>query len=572
MADKTINKYSFQMKKLISTLLTLLIFAVGSAMAQRANYQIIPLPKQVEVDQTQAFTLQNGMGVSFDASNPEILRNAQFLCQWVEQSTGVKLLTTPNDQKAAIRLIIGMDADSKSKKGKKVEEPQPLKEQQQEAYKIKVGENGISIYAHNPIGFFRAAQTLRKALPIVKQGGEAKIELPYATIQDEPRFVYRGVLLDCARHFFSVEMIKEFIDVMALHGCNQFHWHLTDDQGWRFEVKSMPELALRGSIREQTAIGPSVGIYDGVPHSGYYTQEECRDIVKYAAERYINVIPEIDLPGHMQSALHVYPELGCTGGPYPVRTYWGVSREVLCGGNPKTLEFLKNVLKEVCEVFPSKIIHIGGDECPKDRWKACPTCQAKIKELGLKNDGKHSPENQLQSYINKEIEAFMAEHGRDIIGWDEILEGGLSGKSIVMSWRGTKGGTEAAKQGHRVIMSPNVYSYIDHPQLKDVAKQPRTTGSYIVSASKVYSFEPLIPEALSEQEQDYILGSQVNLWTEHVAYPEHAFYQLLPRLGAACEVQWCRPDQKDFESFKERLPQLKKLYDLIGVKYCNGLE
>ena len=228
------------MKKLISTLLTLLIFAVGSAMAQRANYQIIPLPKQVEVDQTQAFTLQNGMGVSFDASNPEILRNAQFLCQWVEQSTGVKLLTTPNDQKAAIRLIIGMDADSKSKKGKKVEEPQPLKEQQQEAYKIKVGENGISIYAHNPIGFFRAAQTLRKALPIVKQGEEAKIELPYATIQDEPRFVYRGVLLDCARHFFSVEMIKEFIDVMALHGCNQFHWHLTEDQGWRFEVKSMP--------------------------------------------------------------------------------------------------------------------------------------------------------------------------------------------------------------------------------------------------------------------------------------------------------------------------------------------
>jgi hexosaminidase len=560
------------MKKLISTLLTLLIFAVGSAMAQRANYQIIPLPKQVEVDQTQAFTLQNGMGVSFDASNPEILRNAQFLCQWVEQSTGVKLLTTPNDQKAAIRLIIGMDADSKSKKGKKVEESQPLKEQQQEAYKIKVSENGISIYAHNPIGFFRAAQTLRKALPIVKQGEEAKIELPYATIQDEPRFVYRGVLLDCARHFFSVEMIKEFIDVMALHGCNQFHWHLTEDQGWRFEVKSMPELALRGSIREQTVIGPNSGIYDGIPHGGYYTQDECRDVVKYAAERYINVIPEIDLPGHMQSALHVYPELGCTGGPYPVRTYWGVSREVLCGGNPETLTFLKKVLSEVCDVFPSKIIHIGGDEVPKDRWKVCPKCQAKIKELGIKDDGKHSPENQLQSYINKEIEAFLAERGRDIIGWDEILEGGLSGKSIIMSWRGTKGGVEAAKQGHRVIMSPNVYSYIDHPQLKDVAKQPRTTGSYIVSASKVHSFEPLIPETLSDEEQDYILGSQVNLWTEHVAYPEHAFYQLLPRLGAASEVQWCRPDQKDFESFKERLPQLKKLYDLMGVPYCNGLE
>ena len=561
------------MKKLFLTLITLVILAGNfSAWAQRANYQIIPLPKQVEVDDTQIFTLQSGMGIAFDASNPEILRNAQFLRDWVEQSTGIKLLTTPNDQKAAIRLVIGMNADSKTKKSKKSEEPIELSEQQQEAYKIKVGAEGIAIYAHNPIGFYRAAQTLRKALPIVKEGAEAKVELPYVNIQDEPRFVYRGVLLDCARHFFSVEMIKEFLDVMALHGCNQFHWHLTDDQGWRFEVKSMPELALRGSVREQTTIGPNVGIFDGVPHGGYYTQEECRDIVKYAAERYINVIPEIDLPGHMQSALHVYPELGCTGGPYPVRTYWGVSREVLCGGNPKTLEFLKNVLKEVCEVFPSKIIHIGGDECPKDRWKACPTCQAKIKELGLKDDGKHSPENQLQSYINKEIEAFMAEQGRDIIGWDEILEGGLSGKSIVMSWRGTKGGTEAAKQGHRVIMSPNVFSYIDHPQLKDVAKQPRTTGSYIVSASKVYSFEPLLPDALDEQQQKYILGSQVNLWSEHVAYPEHAFYQLLPRLGAASEVQWCRPEQKDFESFKQRLPQLKKLYDLLGVSYCTGLE
>ena len=561
------------MKKLFLTLIALVILAGNfSAWAQRANYQIIPLPKQVEVDDTQTFTLQSGMGIAFDASNPEILRNAQFLRDWVEQSTGIKLLTTPNDQKAAIRLVIGMNTDSKTKKNKKTEEPLELSEQQQEAYKIKVGAEGIAIYAHNPIGFYRAAQTLRKALPIVKEGAEAKVELPYVNIQDEPRFVYRGVLLDCARHFFSVEMIKEFLDVMALHGCNQFHWHLTDDQGWRFEVKSMPELALRGSVREQTTIGPNVGIFDGVPHGGYYTQEECRDIVKYAAERYINVIPEIDLPGHMQSALHVYPELGCTGGPYPVRTYWGVSREVLCGGNPKTLEFLKNVLKEVCEVFPSKIIHIGGDECPKDRWKACPTCQAKIKELGLKDDGKHSPENQLQSYINKEIEAFMAEQGRDIIGWDEILEGGLSGKSIVMSWRGTKGGTEAAKQGHRVIMSPNVFSYIDHPQLKDVAKQPRTTGSYIVSASKVYSFEPLLPDALDEQQQKYILGSQVNLWSEHVAYPEHAFYQRLPRLGAASEVQWCRPEQKDFESFKQRLPQLKKLYDLLGVSYCTGLE
>ena len=561
------------MKRLFLTIFTFALLAVSySASAQRASFDVIPMPKHVECDAEQAFVLQNGMGIAFDSSSEEIFRNAQFLRDWVEESTGLKLSLTPNDKKAAVRFVIGLDADLKSKKSKAEPEAE-LTEQQQEAYTIKVDKDGVLIQARNPIGLYRASQTLRKALPIVKKGEEATIEIPYASISDEPRFSYRGVLLDCARHFFSVDMIKDFLDVMSLHGCNQFHWHLTEDQGWRIEIKSMPELAIRGSIREQTVVGPgNSGIYDGIPYGGYYTQDDCREIVKYAAERYINVIPEIDLPGHMQSALHVYPELGCTGGPYPVRTYWGVSREILCGGNPETLVFLKKVLDEVCEIFPSKIIHIGGDEVPKDRWKACPTCQAKIKELGLKDDGKHSPENQLQSYINKEIEEYMAAKGRDIVGWDEILEGGLSGKSIIMSWRGTKGGIEAAKQGHRVIMSPNVFGYIDHPQLKDVAKQPRTTGSYIVSASKVYSFEPLIPEDLNEEQQKYILGSQVNLWTEHVAYPEHAFYQLLPRLGAASEVQWCRPDQKDFESFKSRLPQLKKMYDLMGLPYCREVE
>ena len=360
---------------------------------------------------------------------------------------------------------------------------------------------------------------------------------------------------------------------MALHGCNQFHWHLTEDQGWRFEVKALPQLAWEGSVREQTCIGPgNLGIFDGQPYGGYYTQEDCRELVRYAAERYINIVPEIDLPGHMQSALHVFPQLGCTGGPYPVRTYWGVSREVLCGGNPETLDFIHTVLGELCDVFPSKFIHIGGDECPKDRWRECPKCQAKIQELGLKDDGKYTPENQLQTYINHEVEMFLKSRGRDLIGWDEILAGGLTEGAVVMSWRGTKGGIEAAKQHHRVIMSPNVFSYIDHPQLKDVAKQPRTTGSYIVSASKIYSFEPVIPEELTAEEQDCIIGVQTNLWTEHVAFPDHAFYQLLPRLGAMSEVQWCLPNQKDFDDFSRRLPRLKQLYDLLGVPYCRQLE
>ena len=544
--------------------IALVIAGTLSANAQRAEYDVIPLPKEVKVDSANVFVLKNGMGVSFDASNEEVYRNVLFFRQWVEETTGVTLKLAPGDKKAAIR----MSLDYPKAKG---EVESDLTEQQKEAYMIKVDKKGIAIIARQPIGLFRAAQTLRKSLPIVKNAD--KVELPYAEIFDEPRFEYRGVLLDCGRHYFTVEFIKKFLDVMALHGSNQFHWHLTEDQGWRFEVKAYPSLAQKGSVRAETVIGPgNSGIYNGTPYGGYYTQEECREVVRYAAERYINVVPEIDLPGHMQSALHVFPHLGCTGGPYPVRTYWGVSREVLCGGNPETLTFLKTVLGELCDVFPSKYIHIGGDECPKHRWQKCPTCQAKIKELGLKNDGKHTPENQLQSYINREVESFMKERGRAIIGWDEILEGGLSGESIIMSWRGTKGGIAAARQGHRVIMSPNVFSYIDHPQLKDLGKQPRTTDSYIVSASKVYSFEPLIPDSLTKEQQRLILGPQVNLWTEHVAYPQHAFYQLLPRLGASSEVQWCNPDQKNFDYFKKRLPRLKKLYDLIGVNYCKQLE
>ena len=553
------------MKKLSFFLFIALVIAgTLSANAQRAEYDVIPLPKEVKVDSANVFVLKNGMGVSFDASSEEIFRNVAFLRQWVEETTGISLKLTPTDKKAAIRLSLDY-------KEAKDEAEAELTEQQKEAYRIKVDKKGISIMARQPIGLFRAIQTLRKSLPVMKNAD--MVELPYVEIFDEPRFEYRGVLLDCGRHYFTVEFIKKFLDVMALHGSNQFHWHLTEDQGWRFEVKAYPSLAPLGSVRAETVIGPgNSGVYDGTPYGGYYTQEECREVVSYAAERYINVVPEIDLPGHMQSALHVFPHLGCTGGPYPVRTYWGVSREVLCGGNPETMTFLKTVLGELCDVFPSKYIHIGGDECPKHRWQKCPTCQAKIKELGLKNDGKHTPENQLQSYINREVETFMKERGRAIIGWDEILEGGLSGESIIMSWRGIKGGIAAARQGHRVIMSPNVYSYIDHPQLKDLGKQPRTTDSYIVSASKIYSFEPLIPDSLTNEQQRLILGPQVNLWTEHVAYPQHAFYQLLPRLGASSEVQWCNPDQKNFDYFKKRLPRLKKLYDLLGVNYCKQLE
>ena len=552
----------------------------------RADYLIIPQPQRVETDTTQAFTLRDGMTISYDAANSEVARNAQFLQQWVAQATGLRLTLAPTDKQAAVQLLLVQPTAKKTKKGKKGPVAAEPTEQEQEAYTLTVNAQGVTLSARQPVGLFRAAQTLRKSLPVrpASQQAEALL-LPFTTIQDQPRFSYRGVLLDCGRHFFTVETIKQFLDVMALHGCNQFHWHLTEDQGWRFEVKALPRLAKEGSVREKTVIGPGhMRIYDNIPYGGYYTQDECREVVRYAAERYINVVPEIDMPGHMQSALHVFPNLGCTGGPYAVATNWGVMREVLCGGNPETLDFLKTVFGELCDVFPSKFIHIGGDECPKERWQKCAKCQAKIKELGLtsdpKDDGKggrgsqdgRSAENKLQTYINHEIEQFLASRGRSLIGWDEILSGGLTENAIVMSWRGVKGGIQAARQKHRVIMSPNVFAYIDHPQLKDYGKQPRTTDSYIVSCSKMHSFEPVLPDSLTAEEQQCILGVQANLWTEQVAYPEHAFYQLLPRLGAMSEVQWCRPEQKDFEDFKRRLPRLEKLYERLGVPYCNQVE
>lgn len=569
---------------LLSTFLISLCSLVSANEVTAAKYDIIPLPKEVKListDFSQSFAIKDGNGISYDASNVECTRIAQFLREWTKEATGLNLQLTPDDKNAQIKLRLVSPAAPKGKK--KSKSPVVLTEQEKESYTMKVTDKGVELTAFEPVGLFRAAQTLRKCLP--EKNGLGLI-MPYVEITDQPRFTYRGVLLDCGRHFFSVEFIKQFLDVMALHGCNQFHWHLTEDQGWRFEVKALPDLAKKGSVREKSIIAPSkVRLYDNIPYGGYYTQEECREVVKYAAERYINVVPEIDMPGHMQSALHVFPNLGCTGGPYPVAPHWGVMREVLCGGNPETLEFLKTVFGELCDVFPSPYIHIGGDECPKDRWQKCPKCQAKIKELGLTTDDikveggdnrgsqdGRSAENKLQSYINQEIEKFLASKGRSLIGWDEILAGGLTDDAIVMSWRGTKGGVAAARQNHRVIMSPNVYAYIDHPQLADLSKSPRTTDSYVVSCSKMYSFEPLVPEELTEEQGNNILGVQANLWTEHVAYPEHALYQLLPRLASMCEVQWCNPEQKNFEDWKKRLPWLKKLYGKMGVVYCNEVE
>ena len=526
-------------------LLAASILTIVCNISAKVDYRVIPLPQSINIpSKAGVFAFVNGATVTFPANNFQMQRNAELLCEYLHNDADINLTSYAEVKKgASITLSLGLQGSNP------------------DAYKITVDKRGVKIEGTSESGVFHGIQTLRKAIGV--EGGDT-ILLPYVSINDYPRFSYRGVHLDCARHYFDLATIKTYIDLMALHGCNNLHWHITDDQGWRFEMKSMPELAREGSIRKTTVIGHNLNIYDGQPHGGYYTQDECREIVRYAAERYINVIPEVDLPGHMVAALHVHPELGCTGGPYEVLPYWGVADDVLCAGNPKTLEFLKKVMDELTEVFPSPLIHIGGDESPRVRWQQCNKCQAMMKKLGLTHEA------ELQTYINKELEAYLARKGRTIIGWDETLEGGLSDNAIVMSWRGYDGGIAAARQHHHVIMTPTQNCYIDYYQLRDRNAQPLGIGGYL-PLSKVYSMEP-VPEQLSEEEKQYIMGPQANLWTEYVQYPEHLFYMLLPRLDAISEVQWTTAEQKNFADFEQRLPRMLRLYDKIGCKYCPSHE
>ena len=441
-----------------------------------------------------------------------------------------------------------------------------------EGYELNVDGEGIEVRASQFPGFLYALQSLGQLLPAAVYGTEpapdAAWEVPCVKIADAPRFAYRGMHLDVARHFFSVDEVKRYIDVMAIHKLNTLHWHLTDDQGWRIEIKRYPELTAVGSIRKATVVRKEWGTYDGTPYGGFYTQDEIRDVVEYAADRGVTVIPEIDLPGHMLAALTAYPELGCTGGPYEVWGRWGVADDVLCPGREKTFEFLEGVLTEVMELFPSEYIHIGGDECPKVRWEKCPRCQAKIRQLGLKDDGEHTAEHYLQSYVTDRIGKFLAQHGRRIIGWDEILEGRAPSDAVVMSWRGSEGGIAAAKLGHDVIMTPNSHFYFDYYQSLDTDAEPFGIGGYI-PMEQVYSYDPAFPELTPEQ-QKHILGVQANLWTEYVLSDEHLEYMLLPRLAALSEVQWCLPETKDWNRFIGSF-RMDKIYSQLGYEFAKHI-
>ena len=511
-----------------------------------ANYQVIPIPQEIVMAANGEFALNNNVKIIYPEGNEAMQRNAQYLAGYLKKATGkVYQIETGTEGKGNILLQVVSD----------VEKP--------EAYQLKVNAEGVVISGASEAGVFYGIQTLRKSIPVLENSTPV---LSYVEISDAPRFDYRGAHFDVSRHFFTVEEVKSFIDMMALHNMNRLHWHITDDQGWRIEIKKYPLLTEIGSQRKETVIGHNSGEYDGKPYGGFYTQEETREIVAYAAERYITVVPEIDLPGHMQAALAAYPQLGCMGGPYDVWTIWGVSDNVLCAGNDSVLTFIDDVLAEIIDIFPSEYIHIGGDECPKVKWKSCSKCQARIKALGIKSDDKHSKEEYLQSFIINHGEKFLNAHGRQMIGWDETLEGGLAPNATVMSWRGEGGGIEAAKQHHDVIMTPNTYLYFDYYQTKDTENEPMAIGGYL-PLERVYSYEPM-PRSLTQEEQKYIVGVQANHWTEYIPTFSQLQYMALPRWAALCEIQWSQADKKDYQNFLTRLPQLISLYQTEGYNYA----
>ena len=541
------KRISFNLMGVLCILFSTCFYACSEKRTLNSDYEIIPKPLDVNCKGDASFLLKDGVAVIYPENNRKMQDNAEFLVDYVERQTGVKLTShagMPVD--GAICLTLDLSDDNA------------------EAYKLIVNDKRVCISGASEAGVFYGIQTLRKSLPVAQ---DINVNLSAVEIYDKPRFAYRGAMLDVARHFYTVDEVKTFIDMLALHNINRFHWHLTDDQGWRIEIKKYPKLMSVASERKETVVGRWYsGIYDGKSYGGYYTQDELRDVIDYAAKRHITIIPEVDLPGHMQAALTAYPELGCTGGPYEVRTIWGVSQDVLCVGNDFTLQFVKDVLSEVADIFPSEYIHIGGDECPKVRWEKCPKCQERIKSLGLKSDAKHTKEQRLQSYVIQEAAKYLKEKGKRIIGWTEILEGGLVPDATLMSWIGESGGIEAAHQHHDVIMTPNTYLYFDYYQSKKVEDEPLSIGGYL-PIEKTYNYEPM-PKELTEEEQQYIKGVQANLWTEYIPVFSQVQYMVLPRLGAAAEVQWTDPSKKDYKDFLRRVPHLVAVYDCYGWNYA----
>ena len=505
--------------------------SMTAAAGEPANYNVVPLPQSIQMTKGAAFELDANVQILAPA---ELQQEAEFLKQYLKEV-------------AKLDLSI---ASKRAKKVRYIELAVSPKVTAKEGYVLNINQKGITLQGGSAAGVFYGIQTLRKA---VNEG----TTMPAATIADAPRFGYRGMMLDCSRHFWSADFVKKFIDLLAMHNMNIFHWHLSDDQGWRIEIKKYPLLTTIGSQRTGTILGTNSDLDDGIPHGGFYTQQEAREIVKYAQERHITIIPEIDMPGHMLAALACYPELGCTGGPYEVGHYWGIYTDVLCVGNPKVYEFVEGVLAEIMDIFPSEVIHIGGDETPTVKWEACPKCQT----LGLSKD-------QLQAHFTQKVFDFLTAHKRRALGWDEILDG-CPKDAMIMSWRGSEPGAKAAEAGHDVVMSPTSHCYFDYLQSKEAQFEPSRCGGFI-PVEKVYSLEPA-PESFSAEAKQHILGAQANLWSEYLLTEGLVEYQALPRMAALSEVQWTQPELKDFEAFKERLTRLTSIYEHYNYKYAKHL-
>lgn len=518
-----------------------------------ADYNVIPQVQNLSVKDGDVYVFDSSRKLVYD--NQDSRRSLELFAQDLEELVGIRpsvAAGTSEDAKGNVYFTLG------------------LQDGRKEAYSINVSSDGILVRAVSPEGIYRATRTLLKSVGTEKA---SSVEFPSAEVSDWPRFGYRGLMLDVSRHFSDVEMVKRTIDMLALHQLNIFHWHLTDDQGWRIEIKSHPELTEVGAWRDDTVVGRYLGgtdyPTDGKRHGGFYTQEQIREIVAYAKERYIEIIPEIDLPGHTSAVLAAYPQLGCEDKEYKVANRWGVIRDVLCAGNPASLDLFKDIMDEVCELFPGKYIHLGGDECVKDRWKACPKCQKKIEELGLKDVGRYSKEDYLQSWFMGEVASFVQSKGKRVIGWDEILEGVPMDDSVIMSWRGTEGGVTAARMGHDVVMTPTSDMYFDQSQTLASQLEEIPVGGFI-NVMKVYSYEP-VPASLTPEQQKHILGCQANVWCEYMPEERIRQYQMLPRLAALSEVQWTMPERKNYKDFLKRLPKMLSIYDHYGYNYAKHI-
>ena len=518
-----------------------------------ADYNVIPQVQNLSVKDGDVYVFDSSRKLVYD--NQDSRRSLELFAQDLEELVGIRpsvAAGTSEDAKGNVYFTLG------------------LQDGRKEAYSINVSSDGILVRAVSPEGIYRATRTLLKSVGTEKA---SSVEFPSAEVSDWPRFGYRGLMLDVSRHFSDVEMVKRTIDMLALHQLNIFHWHLTDDQGWRIEIKSHPELTEVGAWRDDTVVGRYLGgtdyPTDGKRHGGFYTQEQIREIVAYAKERYIEIIPEIDLPGHTSAVLAAYPQLGCEDKEYKVANRWGVIRDVLCAGNPASLDLFKDIMDEVCDLFPGKYIHLGGDECVKDRWKACPKCQKKIRELGLKDGSRYSKEDYLQSWFMGEVASFVQSKGKRVIGWDEILEGVPMDDSVIMSWRGTEGGITAARMGHDVVMTPTSDMYFDQSQTLASQLEEIPVGGFI-NVMKVYSYEP-IPASLTPEQQKHILGCQANVWCEYMPEERIRQYQMLPRLAALSEVQWTMPERKNYKDFLKRLPKMLSIYDHYGYNYAKHI-